>query len=88
MYKYPPHFFFNDIPHLTLHHKMSSTCSSSPISTVKFEQHQLARRRAGSPEQNWMARAAQHTAMIVQAVTHWAMPISTIIQDFRHCSPS
>jgi hypothetical protein len=67
---------------------MSSTHSSSPISTVKSEQPQLARRRSGSPEQNWMARAAQHAAIIIQAATYWEMPISTMIQDFGHHSPS
>jgi hypothetical protein len=58
---------------------MSSTRFSSPISTIEFEQPQLARRRLGSPEQNWMARAAQHAAMIVQTTTYWETPISTMI---------
>jgi hypothetical protein len=67
---------------------MSSTRSSSPVSTVDSEQPQLARRRTGSPEQNWMAQAAQHAAMIVQAATYWETLISTMIQDFGHRSPS
>jgi hypothetical protein len=58
---------------------MSSTCSSSPNSTIEFEQPQITRRRSGSLEQNWMARAAQHAAMIVQAATYWEAPISTMI---------
>jgi hypothetical protein len=35
-----------------------------------------------------MARAAQHAAMIVRAAAYWEAPISTIIQDFGHRSPS
>jgi hypothetical protein len=35
-----------------------------------------------------MARATQHAAMIVWAATYWETPISTMIQDFGHFSPS
>jgi hypothetical protein len=67
MYKYTPYPPLNHIlSHFTPHCKMSSTHSSSPtLSTNEPEQPQLARRRSGSPEQNWMARAAQHAAMII-----------------------
>jgi hypothetical protein len=67
---------------------MSSTRSSSLISTVEPKLPQLARRRSGSPEQGWMARAAQHAAMIIRAAAYWEAPISTIIQDFGHRSLS
>jgi hypothetical protein len=67
---------------------MSSTRLSSLTSTVESESPQLTRRRSGSPERGWMTRAAQHAAMIVRAVTYWEAPISTMIRDFGHRSPS
>jgi hypothetical protein len=35
-----------------------------------------------------MARATQHAAMIVQVATYWETPISSMIRDFGHHSPS
>jgi hypothetical protein len=57
MYKYPPHPPSSYIP-FTPPPTMSSTCSSSPASTIELDQPQMARRRSGSPEWNWMTRGA------------------------------
>jgi hypothetical protein len=48
---------------------------------------QLARRSSGSPEHQWMRRAAHHTALIAQGANLWNDNFSNIIRLFRD-SPS
>jgi hypothetical protein len=66
---------------------MSDT-SSTIVSRSSTPTPQLAIRSSGPPERQWMARAVEHAAMIVQAANYWEDNFSNIIRLFGRRSPS